>query len=55
MKDYTKAWELRNTQEYDLFVGLDVDKSSISVTVRDRLGNGRVCKIKCAFAWMPDK
>lgn len=34
-----------NVEEHDLFVGLDVDKASISVTVRDRLGMGRSLKM----------
>lgn len=45
MNDYTKAVGLRNPQDHDLFVGLDVDKSSIAVTLRDRLGFGKSLKM----------
>jgi len=36
MQDYTRDAGRVNVQECDLFVGLDVDKSSMSVSVRDR-------------------
>jgi len=35
MEDYTRYDERWRSEEYDLFFGLDVDKSSISVSVRD--------------------
>lgn len=45
MEDYTKElWQL-NREEYDLFVGLDVDKASLSVTLRDTLGLGESLKM----------
>lgn len=41
MPDYNQnKWQAK-MEEYDLFVGLDVDKRSISVTVRDKMGMGR--------------
>jgi len=36
VEDYTRYDERWRSEEYDLFFGLDVDKSSISVSVRDK-------------------
>ena len=36
MQDYTRYDERWRSEEYELFIGLDVDKASISVSVRDK-------------------
>jgi transposase len=48
MKNYTRNECMVNPFTYDLYVGMDVDKSSISVTVRDRNGSGRSLKMPYA-------
>jgi transposase len=45
MKHNSRNGQIANMQDYDLFVGLDVDKSSFAVTVRDREGLGRSVKM----------
>lgn len=45
MRDYTRELWQSNRQKYDLYVGLDVDKSSISVTVKEVMRPGRSLKM----------
>jgi transposase len=45
MQEYTRNSGLVSPRDYDLFVGLDVDKSSIAVTVREVLGGTRSLKM----------